>query len=187
MTARAPDYLEPVTAWRTWIVGEGPEGPVLASVVRRAAWPARRPFAAECVDRGGRVHGAPAQNCGCGVHATRLAEDAAYYVDVPSRRGLRAAIGTVSLWGSVIEGPEGWRASHAYPSSLFLLLREDEPGAPAALERTAAGLERYGVPVKIIDCRARGAAEALGHAPRASARRPAPTSVSWTTLGLRRV
>jgi hypothetical protein len=54
-------------------------------------------------------------------------------------------IGTVSLWGDVVECERGWRAAFAYPSRLFVPL-----GFPGAAEQ-AVGLADYGVPVELVD------------------------------------
>lgn len=167
---RAPDYLEPVHGWRAWIVDPRPEGPMLQSVVRRADWTPGRALRAACADLRDAVakrrvaplgHDTPSRHCRCGIHAHRILEEAAHYTDGPSRRRLVTAVGTVALWGTVIEGTEGWRASLAYPVGLGLPLRRTEPAAFRELEEIAEGLERYGVPVGILDCRDRDVAEAL--------------------------
>jgi hypothetical protein len=68
--------------------------------------------------------------------------------------------GRVSLWGLVVEGDGGWRASHAYPAtidvptfrprSLRPARRLARPALP--VEEIALGLTDYGVPVEIVDC-----------------------------------
>ena len=59
--------------------------------------------------------------------------------------GCLFVIGTVSLWGDVLECERGWRAAFAYPGRLFVPL-----GFPGAAEH-AVGLEDYGVPVELLD------------------------------------
>jgi hypothetical protein len=195
MSDRAPDYLEPIEGWRAWLVDPGPEGPVLQSVVRLGDWRPGHPLVGACAERRYAVpehrppvlaHDAPSRHCGCGIHAHRLLEEAAYYTEGPSRRQLVTAIGTVALWGSVIEGTEGWRASHAYPVRLNLPLRRSGPAAFRELEETADGLGRYGVPVGIVDCRDRGVAEALRREQDPPGRPREPTSTPWALFGLRR-
>ena len=191
---RAPDYLEPVEGWRAWIVDPRPEGPVLQSVVRLGDWRPGQPLVGACTGRRYAVpehhppvaHDTPFLHCGCGIHAHRLLEEAAYYTDGPSRRRLVTAIGPVALWGSVIECTDGWRASHAYPVRLDLPLRRTGPAAFRELEEIAGGLERYGVPVGIVDCRDRGVAEALGREQDPPARRAEPDSAARTLFGLGR-
>jgi hypothetical protein len=62
-------------------------------------------------------------------------------------------IGRVALWGDVVEGPAGWRASHAYPTELFV------PSAAAGrsglrhrayVDEIIQALEAYEVPVDLV-------------------------------------
>ncbi|MDD7942614.1 hypothetical protein PHK61_29800 [Actinomycetospora lutea] len=57
----------------------------------------------------------------------------------------------MALWGQVVEGTRGWRASHGYPRFLVT-----GPAIPA--EQRAALARRYGVPVHGADLPARGLA-----------------------------
>jgi hypothetical protein len=56
----------------------------------------------------------------------------------------------VELWGSVVEGDAGWRASHACPSRILLL---PSPRARNTLGylTTALELADYRVPIEILD------------------------------------
>ena len=54
-------------------------------------------------------------------------------------------IGTVSLWGGVVECEHGWRAGFAYPREIFVPSLAPEP------DETAARLGGYGVPVEVLD------------------------------------
>jgi hypothetical protein len=161
----APDYAEPVRGWRSWIADPGGDAPVLRSVVHAAGWAPGRALVAACMDRRYAIpgvrppvfaHDAPHPSCRCGIHAARRVEDALHHVRVPSRLHATAAVGTVALWGSVVEGPDGWRASRAYPSEIHLLLRRPGGAAIRALEDVAAGLGAYGVPVAIAEDDGRG-------------------------------
>ena len=74
-------------------------------------------------------------------------------------------LGRVSLWGSVVECEQGWRAERAYPAGLYLpafaasasrgrlgrYLRR-RPRAIGAPE-VASGLAAHGVAVELIACR----------------------------------
>ena len=63
------------------------------------------------------------------------------------------ATGRASLWGSVVDCEQGWRASHAYPAHIFVpTLRASEESA-ARVEAIALALTDYGVPVEILECR----------------------------------
>ena len=61
---------------------------------------------------------------------------------------MRPIVGTVSLWGTVVEHDLGWRASHAFPERLFVV-----PGTADArtVKDTVLGLGRYGVPVRAFN------------------------------------
>ena len=56
-------------------------------------------------------------------------------------------VGRVFLWGVVHEYERGWRASRAYPESLFVPVVEL---GSARAARVIADLRRYGVPVRAV-------------------------------------
>jgi hypothetical protein len=61
-------------------------------------------------------------------------------------------IGTVSLWGRVVECTRGWRGSHAYPNRIYVPATR----APYWLraeraEEVALALTDYDVPVELLD------------------------------------
>jgi len=144
----APDYMEPVVGWRSWLL-EAPDGQVgLRSVVRATHWPAGEPMLATC-DRSPVAHPAPWAGCSCGIYATRTPDEALAHLEVPSRERQPQAIGRVLLWGDVIEGDLGWRASLATPEILYLPMRD--PAERTRLEAFAWDLSRYGAPVVILD------------------------------------
>lgn len=153
----APDYAEPVLAWRTWLVVRDAGTLRLRSVLFPKLWLPARPAVAEClrdpsifqrVRRKARVHTAPTAGCACGIYgATRVT--AASYLTTPARWGsgvVAAVIGlVVALWGEVIEGDAGWRGSRAYPQRLFV------PPLRTSREPVVDGLAVYGVPVDGVD------------------------------------
>jgi hypothetical protein len=63
-------------------------------------------------------------------------------------RNGRHVIGRVMLWGEVVECEHGWHAACAYPAHLYVprVAAVDDP----AVEKIAAGLGVYGVPVEYI-------------------------------------
>lgn len=166
---KAPDYVEPIIAWRAWLVVAEEEGIRLSSVVYRNVWPPRCELKATCHrtvfafpriwQRKPTDHPAPTERCRCGIHGAKHADHAASYVanelwrDEPLHWPLlHRAIGRVSLWGTVVECEDGWRASCAYPQRIYLPARgerDDALGEPAQLVAALAG---YGVPVELIDC-----------------------------------
>lgn len=158
MSAAAPDYAAPVIGWRTWLVDDsGPEAR-LSSVVRDSAWPVGEPILAACT-WGSISHPPPGRGCRCGIHAARDVAEAAFHAELPSVAGMPLGIGLVALWGRVVEGGAGWRASAAYPESLYLPVRRPEEGE--IYDRIAWDLSAYGVPIAIVDCAGRGLVEAL--------------------------
>jgi hypothetical protein len=147
----APDYAEPLCAWRLWEVEALDTAPRLRSLYRFSFWPVGAPLEARCEAQRFRLprrprHAAPTETCTCGIYGApfevvrrRLA------VDGGLPPGSLFVIGTVSLWGDVVECERGWRAAFAYPSRLFVPL-----GFPGAAEQ-AVGLADYGVPVELVD------------------------------------
>jgi hypothetical protein len=65
-----------------------------------------------------RAHHSPDPSCTCGLYAFK------------SKTVLRSpktwfpVIGTVSMWGRIVEHERGWRAEHAYPDRLRLVCGE---------------------------------------------------------------
>jgi hypothetical protein len=149
----APDYVEPLSAWRLWEVEDLDGNPRLRSLYRDSFWPVGAPLEARCEAQRLRLsrrprHAAPRETCTCGIYAAplelirrKLAVDQALPSDC------LFVLGTVSLWGDVLECERGWRAAFAYPSRIFVPL-----GFPGAAER-AVGLGDYGVPVELLEAR----------------------------------
>jgi hypothetical protein len=143
-----PDTPEPaieaIDGWRAWDLSESRDhGPLLHPVGDGVdVWMPRRPMAARCGARPilslfRAPHEAPDPACRCGIYAARS-------LDVFERS--RPAwppppvIGTVALWGRVIEHQRGWRAALAYPARLRLVCSmcawfEPGPGTPAVVHR----------------------------------------------------
>ena len=147
----APDYAEPVRAWRLWEVEDLEGAPRLRSLYRFSFWPVGAPLEARCEAQRFRLprrprHAAPTETCTCGIYGApfelirrKLA------IDHGLPPGFLFVIGTVLLWGDVVECERGWRAAFAYPSRVFVPL-----GFPGAAKQ-AEGLGAYGVPVELVD------------------------------------
>jgi hypothetical protein len=154
---RAPDALEPVTAWRAWFVGrESDDGsPRLHSVIHNCEWPVARKLEASCLTTRGivsRPHPAPADGCQCGIYGTARVDGLANYVGhglgpVPRIQ----AIGLVRLWGVVREHEHGWRGSRAYPCRLWLPTHDFRDEPIDNWDELALALADYGVPVEVLD------------------------------------
>lgn len=105
---------EPILAWRAWTLNEGRRGcgPLLQPIAdSNRSWPVREPARAACPRR---IHLAPAFDCTCGLHATRGP-------DLLRRARDPAVVGTVALWGRIVEHDHGYRAAFAYPQRLRLI------------------------------------------------------------------
>ena len=98
-------------------------------------------------------HAAPELECRCGIYGVQsLAAARSYLEDPPLLSRDDRVIGRVALWGDVVAGPFGWRASHAYPLELFV---PAAAGAHGVRRREYAdevlwALEEYGVPVDVV-------------------------------------
>jgi hypothetical protein len=147
----APDYSEALCAWRLWEVEKLDEAPRLRSLYRDSFWPVGAALEARCEAQRLRLsrrprHAAPTETCTCGIYAAPFELiRRKLVVERSLPPGCLFVIGTVSLWGDVLECERGWRAAFAYPSRLFVPL-----GFPGAAKQ-AVGLEDYGVPVELLD------------------------------------
>jgi hypothetical protein len=124
-----PDSIEPVVGWRCWRVVDTREGFVLSSASRGIAWPPGLALEAAC-PRGD--HDPPSERCSCGIYAAREPELVLSYFPPVVRSAVTIvspailgydsvmAVGTVSLWGDVVESERGWRAQYAYPRELLV-------------------------------------------------------------------
>ena len=106
--------VEPIIGWRGWFLRVSAFGPELVPAgAGRGGWPWRAPMTARCAE--GREHRSPDPSCGCGLSAFK--PETAHR----SRRSRFPVIGTVSMWGRIVEHQHGWRAEHAYPDRLRLV------------------------------------------------------------------
>jgi len=147
----APDYVEPVVAWRAWYAVDGGLSTSLSSIVHRATWPRGEPLVAKCHRMRNVIwpfsrskHEAPAVGCRCGIYAGRLETLRPYLPDYFVADMAVPVIGRVLLWGVIHEHELGWRASHAYPQSLYV------PTLSKRSERMIRELRSYGVPVQAV-------------------------------------
>lgn len=127
---RSPDYVHTLTAWRAWGYGQSR----LQALGTDHQWKPKRAVKAEC-SRDYTGHDAPHINCQCGYWSFKtpeLMKEACF-----GYKGDVAVVGSVEIWGRVIECENGYRSEYAYPKELWLL---------------EEGLERlswiYGVPVR---------------------------------------
>ncbi|MCD2195431.1 hypothetical protein LQ327_18840 [Actinomycetospora endophytica] len=145
--AGVPDVPDAVLGWRTWRVGRRAQRRTeLIAPLAGTPWPAARPLIASC---GSRSHTPPGDTCPCGLYAVA---DPAVLEWGPSDHEV---LGVVALWGQVVEGTRGWRASRGYPRLLVT-------GPGIAAEQRAALARRYGVAVHRSDVPPRALAALLG-------------------------
>jgi hypothetical protein len=169
-----PDYIEPIVGWRTWLVTREGKGFRLRSIVYDALWFPRDELVASCLGRSGALsfprrrraeHVPPAGDCGCGIYAARKPEEAASYLEGRSwgvALSVQWVIGTVSLWGRVVECTRGWRASHAYPKAIYVPATHGPYWLRAEwAEEVALALTDYGVPVELLDADSRRPGEVV--------------------------
>jgi hypothetical protein len=158
----APDYIEPIVGWRSWLVVREGEGFRLRSVVYDTPWLPHHELIARCLHRRFSFrwrrrceHVPPARGCGCGIYAARGAEEAASYLEGGSwadALGVHRVIGTVSLWGRVVECTRGWRGSRAYPKRIYVPATRASYWLRAErAEEVALALTDYDVPVELLD------------------------------------
>ncbi|MGZ5295434.1 MAG: hypothetical protein ACXWEG_04950 [Actinomycetota bacterium] len=119
-----PHLDEPIEGWRVWNLSEGGPGPRLLPAGSGVdSWQPRLAAEARCgapviLLAGIGRHTAPDIRCRCGVYASRSLD--AFERPRPAWPPA-PVVGTVSLWGTVVEHEGGWRGRFAYPSRLRLV------------------------------------------------------------------
>jgi hypothetical protein len=102
--------------WRVWQLIRLPDGDLRLSAVAHAmVWPPRVATPATCARAS---HPAPQADCTCGYYSSSSVQDLA--AAGVFARGI-GVIGTVSMWGTVVEHSRGARSRFAYPSRLRLV------------------------------------------------------------------
>ena len=124
------EALRPAVGWKVWRIEDG----LLKSVLYGDPWPTDDAIHASCARHG---HEAPSALCECGIHAGRDLAAWEHYLRVGRESRV---FGRVLLWGSTVEGEQGWRAACARPVEIFV---------PSAVTEPVEGLEGYGVPVHL--------------------------------------
>lgn len=161
-TTAAPDVAGTIVGWRTWRLVRIRDGIALSSIYHHALWHAGERVDAQCRVPGARLrrwmhkaHAAPSMDCECGIYAAReLRYALCYMADIRqpylTSYSLSFAVGRVKLWGEVVEGEHGWRATHAYPADLYLPVSMDEN--PRLVAEALEWVGRFGVPVATVPC-----------------------------------
>jgi hypothetical protein len=140
-----PDYSEVMKGWRSWqISSDSFAEPLLRSVVIDTAWQPREPVEATCDYVTGKPeHSSPGESCSCGLYAAKTREhlQSMGYHRYDPENGTYSVIGIVQLWGTIVEGTQGWRAQFGYPERLFVPWEAWHLAKPLR--------EAYGVPVEL--------------------------------------
>ena len=147
----APDYAAPIVGWRVWRVVRERDTLRLLSAVYDEVWEPRREAVGECLAaRAVAPHVAPDESCSCGIYAVRDVSNAArYLVGRNDPAVVHRVIGLVALWGVVVEGSDGWRASRAYPLSLWVPPRHTS-GYRVGAEELVTAVGAYGASVGVL-------------------------------------
>jgi hypothetical protein len=147
---RVAGHVERLQAWRLWAVEDVAGAARLRSLYRSCVWPVGVPVVAQCDAQRSRLwgrspHESPVDTCSCGVYAVGADRIRRLWRDCESPPRFSLVIGSVALWGGVVECEHGWRARLAYPSTIFV------PAFALDPDETAARLAEYGVPVEMLD------------------------------------
>lgn len=156
------ESTECVVGYRNWGLTEVyPVGYLLASQMGQVTWPQFARMEAKCkpptadpytftlslsryAPSKPPPHNSPdaTGTCWCGINAWREGVGFARHADP----NIIQVVGSVNLWGRVIEYKEGWRGQYAYPKELAII----GSGEPKRLEKIATKLElAYGVPCQV--------------------------------------
>ncbi len=131
---RIPLYAGTITGWRAWDIAD--DGTLL-SVNDHEQWPAGKPLEMVCAH--GHAHTTPDPECTCGIYSLKSRE-----LLIQHQGSGHGVIGTVALWGRVLEHDNGiYRAQRAYPTQLWLADR-----LPIALIKK---VQKYGAPIVTME------------------------------------
>ena len=110
--AKMPDYMHTLTAWRAW----GCAGSWLMGLGYDTFWEPRKAQKSRCVKG---THDSPQFNCSCGFWSFKSLDMLTDHLS--KYTGSTVVVGTVEIWGRVIECENGFRSEFAYPKELWLL------------------------------------------------------------------
>lgn len=128
-----PLYPEEFIGWRGWKINKSG---LLCSVNGGEVWEPATEFEAVCMM--GRAHAKiPWARCTCGIYGVKTLKKLRSngYHD-------EGCLGTISMWGNMVDGGDGFRAQFAYPRAIYV---------PYLSYRRVDDLRVYGVPVKLLN------------------------------------
>jgi len=136
-----PLSIEPVIGWRLWCIEwDKKGGVVLTSPMRPYRWRPMVPNHAGCHRHVGKQ--VPTAGCMCGMYAVSRLDRLPTAFGVGSSTGV-GVVGSVAMWGRVVEHAHGYRGQLAYPDRIRLICREcffsGREGVPTRIERDPLG------------------------------------------------
>lgn len=131
-----------MVGWRYWQVATR-SGHLTSVTQKQVEWPPGHVVVARCAGAG---HAAPDPSCECGIYGARD-------LDTLREHGLCLApailiVGTVALWGKVVDDVSGWRAEFGAPLELQVV-DDLVPGLDAGVLAVDLAA-RYRVPATTI-------------------------------------
>lgn len=118
IAARVPDVIGTLTAWRGWKLANGK----LCALGMSGIWEPKQAVRSVCSSKiklKPDGHEAPARRCNCGYWSFRSL-DLLKKALGPYASSIQV-LGTVEIWGKVVECENGYRSEYAYPKELWLL------------------------------------------------------------------
>ena len=118
IAARVPDVIGTLTAWRGWKLTNGK----LCALGMSGIWEPKQAVRSICTSKTKLKpdeHEAPARGCNCGYWSFRSLDLLKKALGPYS--GSIQVLGTVEIWGKVVECENGYRSEYAYPKELWLL------------------------------------------------------------------
>jgi len=139
---------EPIAGWRVWNLSEGATGVRLQPAGSGVdPWEPGHAVEARCgvspiLTLGIGSHRSPDIRCRCGIYASRSLDE---FERPRPAWPPPTVVGTVALWGTVVEHERGWRAQFAYPARLLLVCSmcawfEPGPGVPDVVHTFSGNL-----------------------------------------------
>jgi len=114
LTPPMPDHVATLTGWRGWKVNKNG----LVALGQSSAWEPKKAPAAKCT-KASDQHDSPARDCTCGYWSFK-SMDLLQEALKPYASSV-VVVGSVDIWGKVIECENGFRSQYAYPKELWLL------------------------------------------------------------------
>jgi len=124
-----PDQVAVEYGWRAWGIKkkETDAGLTLlqsvsakANAAQKVFWQPFAPMEAVCE----HDHEVPGDTCSCGLYSAKTLDHLMtmpHYLNYDfERNNMFKVMGKVALWGKVIEGSQGWKATYGYPVELYL-------------------------------------------------------------------